>query len=202
MIRQAPLLLFDRGLAPRKNALLQAAAHGTAPEVAMLLSLSFAVGDEEESDEDDSESDEDDTRTYDVNEKDSHGNAPLLLACRSGKLEIAQILVCAGANCISAANKRGETPLLAAVGAGKVELAEMLVSKSKADLNAEPPQGFGFGFSGAGISPLASALHLAIASDNARSFEMFETLLKAGADVNVVRRDGASVLALAIVSII
>ena len=29
---------------------------------------------------------------------------------------------------------------------------------------------------------------------------MFETLLKAGADLNVVRRDGASVLALAIFS--
>ena len=43
-------------------------------------------------------------------------------------MEIAEILVCAGAG-VSAANKRGDTPLLAAVGAGKLELAEMLVSK-------------------------------------------------------------------------
>ena len=122
-----PLLLFDRGLVPRENALLQAAAHGTAPEVAMLLSLSFAVGDEEESDEEDNESDED-IRTFDVNEDDSEGNSPLLLACRSGNFEMAEMLVVAGAG-VSAANKRGDTPLLAAVGAGKLALAEMLVSK-------------------------------------------------------------------------
>jgi hypothetical protein len=92
----------------------------------------------------------------------------------------------------------------------------MLVSKAKADVNLINGDG-------------ASALHLVVASDNARSFEMFETLLKAGADlklnealvatacrvgnfevfekllkagadVNVVRRDGTSALQLAIVS--
>ncbi len=51
----------------------------------------------------------------------------LLLACKSGNLEIAEVLVVAGAG-VSAANYRGDTPLLAAVGAGKVELAKMLVS--------------------------------------------------------------------------
>ena len=88
---------------------------------------------------------------------------------------------------VSAADYRGDTPLLTAVGAGKVKLTEMLVSKAKADANVINGDG-------------ASALHLAIASDNATSFEMFETLLKAGSDLNVVRRDSASVLALAIVS--
>jgi len=34
----------------------------------------------------------------------------------------------------------------------------------------------------------ASALHLAVASDSARSFEMFEALLKAGADLNGTSR--------------
>ncbi len=58
-----PLLMFERGLVPCKNALLQAAAHGTSPEVAMLLSLSFALGDEEESDEE--YIDEGDFRTFD-----------------------------------------------------------------------------------------------------------------------------------------
>jgi hypothetical protein len=125
-----PALLFDP-LAPRKNALFQAAAHGTAPEVAMLLSLSFAVGGQEESDEEESDEDEShegDFRTFDVNEEDAQGNSPLLLACRSGNFEMAEMLVVAGAG-VSAANKRGDTPLLAAVGAGKLELAEMLVSK-------------------------------------------------------------------------
>ena len=180
-----PLLLFDPELAARKNALFQAAAHGTGSDVAMLLTLSYAVGYENESDED--ESDEGDIRTFDVNEQDSQGNSPLLLACRSGNLEIAEILVVAGAG-VSAANYRGDTPLLAAVGAGKFELAERLVRKG-ADVHVINGDG-------------ASALHLVVASDSARSLEMFETLLKAGADVNVVRRDGASVLALAIVSII
>jgi ankyrin repeat protein len=149
----------------------------------MLLSLSFSVREENEGDEDESDQG---VWIYDVNEEDSEGDAPLLLACRSGSLEIAEILVVAGAG-VSAANYQGDTPLLAAVGAGKFELAEMLVSKAKADVIVINGDG-------------ASALHLVIASDNARSFEMFEALLKAEADVNVVRRDGASGLALAIVS--
>jgi hypothetical protein len=37
-----PLLLFDPELAARKNALFQAAAHGTGSDVAMLLSFAFA----------------------------------------------------------------------------------------------------------------------------------------------------------------
>jgi hypothetical protein len=140
-------VLFDRALAPRKDALFQAAAHGTGSDVAMLLSLSFAVGDENESDEDENDddaSDECDIRTFDVNKQDSMrhcGHSPLLLACRSGNLEIAEILVCAGAD-VSAENDRGDTPLLAAVGAGKVELAEMLVSK-RANVEAVRTDGAG-----------------------------------------------------------
>jgi ankyrin repeat protein len=95
----------------------------------MLLRLSITVDDEEEwEDKDEDESDEGDVRTYDVNAKDTHGNSPLLLACRLGNLEIPEILVCSGAD-VSAANERGDTPLLASVGVGKLELAEMLVSK-------------------------------------------------------------------------
>ena len=64
----------------------------------------------------DLESDEDDIRTFDVNEKDSLGNSPLLLTCRSGNFEMSEMLVVAGAG-VSATNKRNDTPLLAAVGA-------------------------------------------------------------------------------------
>ncbi len=163
--------MFDPELVPREDALFQAAAHGTGSDVAMLLSLLFTVGEA--------------VWIYEANEEDSLDNSPLLLACRSGNLEIAEILVVAGAN-VSAANNRGDAPVLTVVGAGKVELAEMLVSKG-ADVNVINDDG-------------SSALHLSIPSDNARSFEMFETLLKTGADVNVVRRDGASALTLAIVS--
>ena len=50
--------MFDPDLAPRKDALFQAIVHGTASDVAMLSSLSFAGGwvdDENESDEDESD---------------------------------------------------------------------------------------------------------------------------------------------------
>jgi ankyrin repeat protein len=165
-----PLLLFDRGLVPSENALFQAAAHGTAPEVAMLLSLSFAVGDEDHSDEDGSD---EDIRTFDVNEKGSQGNSPLLLACKSGNWEMAEMLVVAGAG-VSARNYRDDTPLLAAVGAGKLALAEMLVSKG-ADVNAKDSQG-------------NSPLLLACRSGN---WEMAEMLVVAGAGVSAAneRRD-------------
>ena len=100
----SPLLLSDPALTPRKSALFQAAAYGTVPEVTMLVSLSFDVGDKES---DKNESDEGDIRTYDVNDEDSEGNAPLLLTCRSGNLDIPEILVCAD----------------------KLAFAEMLISK-------------------------------------------------------------------------
>jgi hypothetical protein len=181
----------------------------------MLLSLSFAVGDEEESDEDDNESDEDDTRTFDVNEKDSEGNSPLLLACRSENLEIAEMLVVAGAG-VSAANEQGDTPLLAAVGAGKLALAEMLVSKG-ADVNAKGSEGnsplllacrsgnfemaemlvcAGAGVSAAnkrGDTPLLAAV-------GAGKLALAEMLVSKGANVEAVRMDGAGLLSLAIVS--
>jgi hypothetical protein len=80
LLQAPPLLLFDPALAPCQNALFQAAAHDTGSNMAM-LSLAFAVGD--------------DTRTCGVNEKDSQGSSPLLLASRSGNFDIAEMLVAA-----------------------------------------------------------------------------------------------------------
>ena len=130
-----PLLLFDPVLTPRKNAMFQAVGHGTDPEVSMLLSLSFGVG-YEDVDDTENEGDEGDIWTYDMNEEDSQGNAPLLHECRSGNLEITEVLVCTGAG-VGDSNKRGDTPLLAAVGVGKLELAEMLVSKGASRLQSQ-----------------------------------------------------------------
>ena len=107
---------------PRKNALFQAAAHGTASEVAaMLVSLSFAVGESEEN-----ESDEGNIRTFDVNEEDSAGNTPLLLTCRSGKFEMSDMLVSKGAD-VNAKDSEGNSLLLLACRSGNFEMAEMLV---------------------------------------------------------------------------
>ena len=60
LLASPSLLLHDPELAPRKNALFQAAPHGTGIDVALLLSFSFAVGDEDDSDEDESDEDESD----------------------------------------------------------------------------------------------------------------------------------------------
>jgi hypothetical protein len=179
-----PLLLFDPELAARKNALFQAAAHGTGSDVAMLLILSFAVVDETIPGDwyDDDEIYEGDTRTYDVNAKDSQGNSPLLLACRSGNLEIAEILVVAGAN-VSAKNERGDTPLLAAVGAGRFEIFETLL-EANADVKAVRRDG-------------ASALALSIFSSNARILSRIPTMIEydEGAEISYVRRLSLAFLA-------
>ena len=56
-------------LGPHKNTVFQSATHGTGSAVTMLMCLSFAGGDKNESDSD--ESDEGDIRINDMNEKDS-----------------------------------------------------------------------------------------------------------------------------------
>jgi hypothetical protein len=179
-----PLLLFDPELPARKNALLQAAAHGTASDVAMLLRLSFAVGDcysdEVESYED--ESDESDMRTYDVNEEDAQGNSSLLVACRLGNLEIAEILVGAGAN-VSAAKERGDTALLAAIGAGRFEMVESLL-EANADVKAVRRDG-------------ASALALSIFSSNSRILNRIPKMIEfdESAEISYVRRLSLAFLA-------
>ena len=89
----------------------------------MVVSLSFAVGESEEN-----ESDEGNIRTLDVNEEDSEGNTSLFLVCRSGNLEISEILMVGGAD-VSDTNYRDHTPLLVAVGVGKLDVDEMLVRK-------------------------------------------------------------------------
>jgi hypothetical protein len=180
-----PLLLFDPELAARKNALFQAAAHGTGSDVVMLLILSFAVFDETIPGSwygDDESFEEGDTRTYDVNAKDSQGNSPLLLACRSGNLEIAEILVVAGAN-VSAANERGDTPLLVAVGAGRFEMFESLL-EANADVKAVRRDG-------------ASALALSVFSSNARILSRIPTMIEydEGAEISYVRRLSLAFLA-------
>jgi hypothetical protein len=121
--------------------------------------------------------------TYDVNEKDSQGNSPLLLACRSEmNVEIAEILVGAGAN-VSAANEQGDTPLLAAFGAGRFELFESLL-EANADVKAVGRDG-------------ASALALSIFSSNARILNRIPKMLEydESAEISYVRRLSLAFLA-------
>jgi hypothetical protein len=165
-----PLLLLDDDVqfAPDENALFRAAARGSDVDVALLLTVSFSVGGA--------------VRVYEVEEKDSEGNAVLLTACGAGNCELAKFLVDAGAK-VNSANKRDDTPLLVACGAGKLELAEMLIAAG-AEVNSANRQG---------DTPLLAAF-------GAGKLELAEMLVSNGANVNAVRGDGAGLLSLAIVS--
>ena len=164
-----PLLLLDDDVqfAPDENALFRAAARGSDVDVALLLTVSFSVGGA--------------VRVYEVEEKDSEGNAVLLTACGAGNCELAKFLVDAGAK-VNSANKRDDTPLLVACGAGKLELAEMLIAAG-AEVNSANRQG---------DTPLLAAF-------GAGKLELAEMLVSKGANVKAVRRDGAGLLSLAIV---
>jgi len=169
---QEPQLLFDPAFAPAEGAFLKVAAEacndgdgdGTAVvEAAMLLGVSFPVGNQGE------------TRVFDCNQRDHNGrtalhraaeqgclallfallisaganlnatdnqdDTPLLLACKKGMLEMATMLKDAGA-AINVANKGGDTPLLAAVAAGNLELVKLLV-RAGANLAAKNKNGKG-----------------------------------------------------------
>ena len=169
---QAPRLLFDPAFAPAEGAFLKVAAEacndgdgdGTAVvEAAMLLGVSFPVGNQGE------------TRVFDCNQRDRNGrtalhraaeqgclallfallisaganlnatdnqdDTPLLLACKKGMLEMATMFKDAGA-AINVANKGGDTPLLAAVAAGNLELVKLLV-RAGANLAARNKKGKG-----------------------------------------------------------
>ena len=165
-----PLLLLDDDVqfAPDENALFRAAARGSDVDVALLLTVSFSVGGA--------------VRVYEVEEKDSEGNAVLLTACGAGNCELAKFLVDAGAK-VNSANKRDDTPLLVACGAGKLELAEMLIAAG-AEVNSANRQG---------DTPLLAAF-------GAGKLEPAEMLVSKGANVKAVRGDGAGLLSLVIVS--
>ena len=194
---QAPRLLFDPAFAPAEGAFLKVAAEacndgdgdGTAVvEAAMLLGVSFPVGNQGE------------TRVFDCNQRDHNGrtalhraaeqgclallfallisaganlnatdnqdDTPLLLACKKGMLEMATMLKDAGA-AINVANEEGDTPLLAAVAAGNLELVKLLV-RAGANLAARNKEG-------------NSCLHIAAAKG---SNEILRILLHAGAKVS------------------
>jgi hypothetical protein len=97
LVHARPLLRFEPALDPGKRALFQAAAHGTGSDMAMLLSLSFGM------------------KTYDPNKISSKGNSPLLLACKSGNFQTAEILVAAGAD-VSAVNEVSDLCMIRCLG--------------------------------------------------------------------------------------
>jgi ankyrin repeat protein len=190
-----PLLVLDLEFHVDKNALFRSAASGSLFDVALLLTVSFDVHFGEEDYDyyyglyEGGAPDIDilpNARTFDVNDKDAQGNTPLLLACRAGNLELAEMLVLLGAN-VLAENNTGDTSLFLACRAGKLELAKMLVGAG-ADVNAANDRD---------DTPLLAAF-------GAGNVELAEMLVSKGANVKAeayaVREDGAGLLSLAIVS--
>jgi len=150
-----PRLRLDPGFTIGESGLLDAAKHDSAWDVALLLSVSFVVGDHgliRTFGCDDADANRrrpvhfvakrgDEammavlvSARADLEAMDQQGTTPLLAACAAGQLALAQMLIESGVD-ISAANMGGNTPMFTACAAGHIEVAQMLVEKG-ADMSA------------------------------------------------------------------
>ena len=104
-----------------------------------------------------------------VNEKDSLGRTPLMIASKSNQNpEVIKILIKAGAN-VNERNSEGRTPLMSASASNQnPEITETLI-KAGANVNDRTPEG---------VTPLMLTAY------NNTNPEVIETLIKAGANVN------------------
>jgi ankyrin repeat protein len=114
------------------------------------------------------------------------GMTPLLYAARDGRLEIARMLVAAGAQ-VHTAEANGTTPLLVAIVNGQIGVARFLMEQG-ADVNASD---------GFGRTPLWSAVDLRNLDldgsgkngvDRAAALDLIQALLARGANVNARTR--------------
>jgi hypothetical protein len=174
-VRQLPRQEFASDFAPGRNALEVAAQYGTAWDVALLTSVSWADGHGGY------------TRVFDFDDFDEGGyRAPVHWATLRGDEMLLGFLIRAGADLNARARDRaGNTPLLVACTdachAGKHANALM---DAGADISAANREG-------------DTALLAACQSGN---FELAERLIELGANVAASRSDGGSLLSLAIAS--
>lgn len=111
----------------------------------------------------------------DINKKDSNGYTSLMTACHYNRLEIAKLLVSAGAELNVQEKNYGYTPLILACQYKYHDLAKYLISEG-ADINIQGKDG---------------ATALMAAASNSR--EIVELLLSKGADISTRMTDGTGV---------
>ena len=104
----------------------------------------------------------------DIEEKDSEGRTPLLLACWSGYLDAVKVLVQAGAE-LRVADHNGRTCLTLASCEGHTETVRYLVSLGQVDVDQ-----------GGGDRSGNTALHEAVGQNHA---DVVQVLIDAGADI-------------------
>lgn len=104
-----------------------------------------------------------------VNQADSEGETPLLLACKNGNVKMVHALLDASAD-FKQGDRDGEPPLFAAVRKGNSEIVQLLLDKG-ANINQANNDG-------------NTILHLAASKGAKRTVSL---LLKSGADANIGR---------------
>lgn len=113
----------------------------------------------------------------DINQPDREGQMPLHVAAERGRLVITRQLVDHGAQ-LDARNSRGHTPLEVAVLAGKTQLARLLLER------------------GAAMDTQALLIETIRVNTNFR--DVFDFLVKHGADVNAPKSSGDTPLIVAV----
>ncbi|GFR60728.1 DCN1 protein 2 [Elysia marginata] len=120
-------------------------------------------------------------RECDIEQVDFHGKTALAYAAKSGEVEIAKILLDAGANPSSSDNKR-ETIFMLATRAGCLPLVDLLL-RLKVEVNEQNDEGF-------------TALMLCVGDDRGR-YDVMRHQVEAGADLNLRNKWQESALMLA-----
>ena len=118
-------------------------------------------------------------RGANINAKDKDGKTVLMLAIRCGETDIAKLLIEKGVNINAKDNKYGDTALMIASLRGDTDIVKLLLDKG-ADVNMKATKENC-------KSPIFMAVELA-------NLEMINTLLNAGADLNLYDKHGSTVL--------
>ncbi|KAG0053855.1 hypothetical protein BGZ83_000329 [Gryganskiella cystojenkinii] len=116
--------------------------------------------------------------------RDAEGNTGVLLACRSGQLDLLRYLIEEKGNSADMGNYEGRTPLMQAILLGNLEMVKLILKSLKdkeTAINMQDVLG-------------NSAMHLCVSADN---LDLLDELLRAGPDLGRANNDGDTPLIIA-----